>query len=137
MTYIPDALRHQITQEAKACCEYCLLSATDSFLAHEIDHIIAEKHRGKTEFKNLAYTCFDCNRHKGSDIGSIDESTGILTPLFNPRSQLWMDHFRLDGSIIIPLTSEGRVTEYLLGLNEPERILRRSELIELGRYPCK
>mgnify|MGYP000442150003 CR=1 FL=1 len=137
MTYIPDALRRQVIENANGCCEYCLLSAVDNFLAHEIDHIRAEKHGGKTIIENLCYCCFDCNRHKGSDAGSFDSETDILTPLFNPRRQRWDEHFRLEGPLIIPLTPEGRVTVSLLQLNSEDRIIKRSEIIELGHYPCK
>ncbi len=47
----------------------------------------------------------------------------------------WSAHFRLDGAFIQPLTSVGRVTEYLLGMNTYEQLQKRSELIELNRYP--
>jgi hypothetical protein len=137
MTYIPEPLRRQVIGIAKGCCEYCLLNAIDSFLAHEIDHIRPEKHFGKTVLNNLCYCCFDCNRHKGSDIGSYDTETDLLTPFFNPRTQNWNEHFKLEGTLIIPLTPQGRVTVLLLQLNTDDRIIKRAELIALGRYPCR
>jgi hypothetical protein len=79
-----------------------------------VDHIVAEKHRGTTTEDNLCFSCFDCNRHKGSDIASIDLDTGALTPLFYPRRDRWSEHFRLEGARIVPLTAVGRVTEYVL-----------------------
>jgi len=136
-SYIPEVLRRLVTERANACCEYCLLGADDNFFPHEVDHIIAEKHRGKTEEANLCLSCFDCNRYKGSDIGSVDIVTDRLTSLFHPRRQRWTDHFRLNGALIEPLTPEGRVTVYLLRLNDDERVAKRTELIELGRYPCR
>jgi hypothetical protein len=33
-------------------------------------------------------------------------ATGALTPFYNPRSQAWSDHFRLEETIIQPLTPE-------------------------------
>jgi len=48
-TYIPSALRRLIYDRAKGCCEYCRISEATAFAAHEIDHIIAEKHGGLTE----------------------------------------------------------------------------------------
>lgn len=136
MTHIPEALRRLVSIRANGCCEYCLLNQNDSFLPHEIDHIIAEKHRGTTTEDNLCLSCFDCNRYKGSDISSIDPDTDEVVPLFHPRRDTWSDHFRLDGAQIIPLTPTGRVTEYLLRLNDPERLARRTILIRLGRYPA-
>ncbi|MEH1805729.1 HNH endonuclease [Nostoc sp.] len=52
-TYIPVALRRQVYERAKACCEYCLIPDVATFAPHEIDHIIAEKHSGRTEAENL------------------------------------------------------------------------------------
>ena len=46
------SLRDQVRQRAKARCEYCQLPQTCTVLPHEIDHIIAQKHRGQT---SLAY----------------------------------------------------------------------------------
>ncbi len=63
MTYIPVALRRQVYERAKGCCEYCLIPDLAAFSAHEIDHIIAEKHGGLTEAENLALSCTLCNKH--------------------------------------------------------------------------
>ncbi|NJK27700.1 MAG: HNH endonuclease [Coleofasciculaceae cyanobacterium SM2_3_26] len=48
MTYIPDSLRRQVEARADRCCEYCLLPNHLSFYSHEVDHVIALKHRGMT-----------------------------------------------------------------------------------------
>ena len=95
-TYISTALRQSVIERAGGCCEYCLLSQDDIFFAFEIDHVIAEKHDGQTVTGNLCLSCPDCNRYKGSDIGSIDPETDLLTALYNPRTQHWNDHFRLE-----------------------------------------
>ena len=136
MTYIHAELRRFVTERAGNCCEYCRLSQQDNFLPFEIDHIIAEKHGGATDRDNLCLSCSTCNAFKGSDIGSIDSETGALTPLFNPRTQVWSEHFRLQDAIIEPLTPEGRVTVFLLRLNREEQLAERAALLELGRYPC-
>jgi hypothetical protein len=99
-----------------------------SFFPHEVDHVIAQKHGGKTLLENLAYACFECNRYKDSDVASYDPLTGKLTPLFNPRQQLWSAHFRYEQDMIVPLTPEGRVTVMLLRLNEPARMQERIAL---------
>lgn len=103
-------------------------------LAFEMEHIISEKHAGTTEEDNLALACPYCNRSKGTDLGSIDPETGQLTPFFNPRTQIWNDHFRLDGAEIVPLTPEGRVTVAILQFNHPERVEERQQLIGAGVY---
>ena len=135
MTRIPLALRRLVSERARGRCEYCLIHEDDAYFAHEPDHIISEKHGGQATADNLALACFFCNRHKGSDIASLDPETGCLTPLFNPRTQHWSDHFVLEGPIIRPLTPEGRVTIIILQLNHPDRLFERQVLIAAGRYP--
>src|SRR5215831_13370043 len=135
MSYIPDALRKQVWSRARGCCEYCLIDERFSHLPYEIDHVIAEKHRGETRQENLCLACFDCNRHKGSDFASFDPETGDIVRLYNPRSDKWSDHFQLDGPTIQPLTPQGRVTCFLLQLNDPERIIDRMDLLSAGAYP--
>jgi hypothetical protein len=127
-TYIPVSLRRLVEKRAKYRCEYCLLTANLSFFPHEIDHIIAQKHGGNTEANNLAYTCWRCNRYKGTDLGSFDPQTGDFSFLFNPRTQEWLEHFEIKDFKIIGLTSEGRTTVRLLQFNRDERIAERERL---------
>jgi hypothetical protein len=100
-----------------------------TFAAHWIDHIVAEKHGGKTETENLANCCVLCNQRKGSDLSSIDYATGQIAPLFHPRRDRWAEHFRFVGSRIEPLTATGRATERLLQLNHADRIEERERLV--------
>ena len=134
-TYIPTALWQIVQERAGGRCEYCLYPQDVSFLAFEVEHVIAKKHGGATAVDNLALACPYCNRFKGTDLGSLDPETGQLTPFFNPRTQRWADHFRLDGARIVPLTPEGRVTVAILQLNHPDRIVERRRLIQAGKYP--
>jgi hypothetical protein len=135
MTYIPDALRQQVIQRAQERCEYCHIRQQDSLYPHEVDHIIPVKHRGETGLDNLCLACLECNRNKGSDFGSFDPDTDQITMLFHPRTQTWNDHFHLDDANISPLTPEGRVTVFVLRLNDEIRIRARQALINAGRYP--
>jgi hypothetical protein len=136
VTRVSRELRRQLDELAHDCCEYCLLHRSSSLFSFQPDHIIAEKHDGETSLDNLALSCVVCNRNQGSDISSIDPATRQLTPLFNPRTQIWADHFELDGVFIVPLTAIGRVTVRILGLNDADRLERRSIAARLGRYPC-
>lgn len=136
--YISTALRREVIDRARGCCEYCRTAAANRGIEFAIDHVIAEKHGGPTHSANLCLSCFWCNSFKGSDLSSVDwDNHGTIIPLFNPRLQRWGDHFRLDGLRIVPLTAVGRVTVFLLQLNAPQRIKERRLLIELGVYPCK
>ena len=129
MSYVSAALRQQVTERAKAICEYCLFPQDLSFLSFEMEHIIAQKHDGGTTAENLALAWPYCNRAKGTDLGSLDPNTGQLTPFFNPRTQVWTEHFRLDGAMITPLTAEGRVTAIILQFNELNRVQERERLL--------
>ncbi len=135
MSYIPEALRRQVIDRAQQCCEYCLIHQHDSLYTHEVDHIIPEKHRGETSESNLCLACLECNRHKGSDFGSFDPESGQITLLFNPRHHQWKDHFQLEDGHIFPLTPEGRVTVFVLNLNDEIRVRARRALTKAGRYP--
>ncbi|MBW4671788.1 MAG: HNH endonuclease [Cyanomargarita calcarea GSE-NOS-MK-12-04C] len=128
VTYISAALRRQVEERANYRCEYCLLPGRVAFFSHEIDHVIAEKHGGATNADNLAYTCWRCNRHKGTDLGSFDPETGAFSFLFNPRTQEWAEHFTLSELELLGLTSEGRTSVKLLQMNSEERLAERQRL---------
>jgi HNH endonuclease len=133
LTYIPENLRREVIERAGGNCEYGLLNERYSLKKHEIDHIRAEKHGGTTVESNLGFSCFECNRHKGSDLSSVDPLSDEVVPLFHPRRDVWREHFRLliDGRIE-GITSKGRVTVILLNINDSERISLRHALIGLG-----
>lgn len=124
-TYIPAALRKLVYERAAGCCEYCLISENLSFAAHQVDHIIAEKHGGLTIESNLALSCALCNKRKGSDIASVDDETGAIVPLFNPRTDVWSEHFRIENYRFIGLTANARASIRLLQLNNAARIEER------------
>jgi hypothetical protein len=134
-SYIPSELRRLVADRAVSRCEYCRIPENDTYAAHEVDHIYAEKHGGETQENNLCLSCWICNRLKGTDLCSLDPSTGEITSLFHPRHDQWAAHFRLDGAAITPLTPQGRVTVRLLQLNRQQRINERQLLIDLGEYP--
>lgn len=125
MTYIPADLRRLVQDRAAGCCEYGLLDEHFTYFTHEIDHIYAEKHGGKTTEDNLCLSCSDCNRYKGSDLCSLDPATGEVMALFHPRRDHWMEHFRVDGAGIEGITPQGRATVRLLKMNDPDCYIER------------
>lgn len=137
-THISAALRREVSERAGYCCEYCRVGQADRAIDFAIDHVIAEKHGGKTHSENLGLSCYWCNSYKGSDLSSVDWEGGeeTIVPLFNPRRQRWSEHFVLRGAYIRPLTATGRVTVFLLRLNAIARVQERQLLIALGVYPC-
>jgi 5-methylcytosine-specific restriction endonuclease McrA len=132
---ISAAMRAAVRQRAGERCEYCRISETIAFFAHEPDHLIATQHRGKTELENLALACLQCNRLKGPNIASVDPETNRIVPLFNPRTDNWSVHFRFDLGRIVPLTDVGRATVALLNFNDPDRVEARQKLVRAGLNP--
>lgn len=125
MAYVSEALRRRVIERASLACEYCLLPSPLSFYPHEVDHVIALKHQGQTDADNLAYACWRCNRFKGSDLGSFDPQTGDFSFLFNPREQVWSEHFTSAQGKIVGRSPEGRTTALLLKFNTEDRIQER------------
>jgi len=109
-------------------CEFCRLPQTGHEERFSIDHIIARKHGGSDNPRNLALCCLSCNLHKGTDLTSIDPETGAVVRLFNPRTDKWEDHFELQSAKLVGRTSSGRATVILLNMNAPERIRLREVL---------
>lgn len=133
--YIDAGLREKVAERALNLCEYCLIHEDDTYVGCQIDHIISLKHGGKTDEDNLAYSCSFCNRHKGSDIGTVLSGSNEFIRFFNPRTDRWADHFRLEGCVITPLSKIGEATCRILLFNSAERVIEREALIDVCRYP--
>ena len=132
MPEIAPALREEIRSRAGRRCEYCLIPEDLALIRHEVDHIVAVKHGGASDSDNLALCCTLCNRHKGSDLASIDSETGAMSRLFRPRRDRWDEHFEMRGPLIVARTGVGRATVRLLQLNLPQRIKEREVMIQAG-----
>jgi hypothetical protein len=128
-------LRRLVAERACHLCEYCLVHEDDLYHGCEVDHIISLKHGGLTAPENLAYACFHCNRHKGTDLGSLHAASGGFVRFYNPRSHRWSEHFACWQGRIEPLTPIGEVTVRVLDFDHPERVALRKLLAEIGRYP--
>lgn len=133
--HIPEKIRIQVANRAEFCCEYCLISEVDTYHRCHIDHIISIKHGGSSSLENLAYACQFCNRYKGSDVGTFLFSSGEFVRFFNPRKDVWSEHFHLDEGLISAKTAIGESTIKILKFNEFELVYDRKLLIEAKRYP--
>ncbi len=132
--HISAALRRLVAERAAYRCEYCRLPLAVALHPHEPDHIVPSQHGGTTDEHNLALACFPCNRNKGPNAGSFDPVSNLLVPFFNPRTQLWDEHFAWDGARIQPRTAEARVTVRIFRLNDPVRVSERTRLMRSGLY---
>lgn len=135
--YISSEIRNAVARCANFICEYCLIAEADAYFKFQIEHIISRKHGGTSDQENLALSCVFCNRYKGSDIATVSPETGKLVRLYNPRTDRWREHFRLNGLTIEPLTEIGEATVRILQMNHEDQILERQVLARRNRYPSE
>ena len=128
-------LRDQVRLRAKLSCEYCQMPQAYAEPTHEIDHVIAEQHRGPTTLSNLALACFHCNNHKGPNIAGIDPETMEMCRLYHPRLDRWEEHFARNGRRLVGVTAIGRTTVEVLLINIRHRVAHRQALMEEGVFP--
>ncbi len=131
---VSKTLRREIAERAGDKCAYCLTPEWILLAGCEVDHVISRKHGGITDASNLAFSCARCNRAKGSDVGSIVTTIGQYCRLFNPRIDLWKEHFAIEGSQLGAKTDVALVTIKMLHLNDPERRAERATLQQIGEY---
>lgn len=128
--YVSETLRRLVAVRANFRCEYCRLRELDSFFTYHIEHIVSLKHGGLTVEENLAYACQICNYNKGSDIATFLDDISIPIRFFNPRTDTWNDHFEIDLSgLILPKTAIAEATIKIFGMNHPDSIIERGEMI--------
>jgi hypothetical protein len=58
-----------------------------------------------------------------------------MTRLFDPRGDIWDEHFRAVGAVIAGRTPKGRATARLLKMNAAIRLDLRTELLGIARWP--
>ena len=121
-----------VRERAKSRCKYCRLPQPASALRFHVEHITARQHGGSDDPANLALACPECNFQKGTNLSGIDPDTGAVTPLFHPRRDQWLDHFRRDGARLVGKSPTGRTTVWLLEMNTGDRLRWREILLGLG-----
>jgi hypothetical protein len=90
---------------------------------------------GPTTEDNLALACVSCSLHKTAKHVVPDPDSGLDTPLYDPRTQRWIEHFRWEGVRVEGVTTVGRATIFALQMNRPFLLAIRSEEAILGRHP--
>ena len=91
--HIPASLRQQVVADAGPRCGYCLSDETLTGIALTIEHLTPLIVGGTTTRENLWLSCYQCNEFKGQRTHVVDPETNELVPLFNPRTQRWLNHF--------------------------------------------
>jgi len=134
MSDVSTILHDEVVARAGNRCEYCQLSQLGQEATFHIDHVIPRSAGGPTEKDNLALACVSCSLRKWAKQSAADTDSGEVVLLFNPRMQVWADHFRWDGGVVFPLTATGRATAMALAMNRPLIVAIREEEIARGRH---
>ena len=123
--------------EAGDRCEYCRTYSRITGMPLVMDHILPRSAGGDDERDNLAASCYRCNEFKGARTHAIDPATGELVSLFNPRVQVWREHFSWanGGTHIVGLTPIGRATVVALRLNNEYVVEARTLWIAQDWHP--
>jgi hypothetical protein len=136
MSRASRALRGRVRRRARGFCKYC--RCCSELTGHEftLDHAIPASRGGATSFDNLTWCWFWCNNYKQAQVEALDERTGRIVALFNPRTNRWSDHFRwsLGGTRIAARTAVGRVTIKTLWLNRPVLVRARRTWVRAGLH---
>ncbi|MDQ3649386.1 MAG: HNH endonuclease [Acidobacteriota bacterium] len=136
-SHVSPETRRIVASRANYVCEYCLIAEEDAYFRFQVEHITSRKHGGSSELENLALACVFCNRYKGSDVASLIPETSLLVRFYNPRTDRWREHFRLNGVAIESLTDIGEATVRILQINHDDQIIERQVLSKRGRYPSE
>lgn len=135
---IPAELARRVRESAGHRCGYCLNPQHLVMARLEIEHIIPLARGGTDDETNLWLACPRCNAHKSDKTGAVDPETGRITPLFNPRTQAWPEHFAWanGGLQIVGITAVGRATVAALHLDDdPIALIVRGHWIMAGWHP--
>ncbi len=135
MSHVPVSLRAAVVLRAGDRCEYCGLSQLGQEAAFHVDHVVPRIADGPSTAENLALACVSCSLRKWAKRTAIDPDSGEEVPLFNPRTQVWEDHFRWEAERVVALTPTGRATVAALAMNRPLIVAIRSEETARRRHP--
>ena len=128
-------LGEQVINRAGRRCEYCRMHQALQGATFHIEHIIPQSQGGTTESANLALACPSCNLKKSNRQEASEPDTGVVVPLFNPRQQIWHEHFKWEAYQMVGLSSIGRATIEAFDLNHSRRVLIRQAEERLGLFP--
>ena len=116
---VPARLAAQVKAQASGRCEYCHAPQILIGQAFHLDHITPRSAGGQTTAENLCLACSHCNIAKGDRTGATDPRSSKRVPLYNPRTNVWEEHFRWsqDWKTLIGRTPIGRATVLALAMN--------------------
>lgn len=136
---ISNKLKEKIRQSARHRCGFCLFSEIYSPTVFQFDHIIPLGKGGTNDEENFWLVCESCNRAKSDKTESFDSVTNSIVSIFNPRTQIWSEHFEWsdDFTRIIGKTPTGRITVIELNLNRERTVEVRRNWVSADWHPPK
>jgi hypothetical protein len=135
MSDVSPALYQRIAKRARHRCECCGLSQHGQEARFHAAHVVPRTAGGPTTPENLALACASCSLRKGAKQTALNPDSGEEVPLFNPRTQVWTEHFRWEAARIVSLSATGSATAAALAMNRPLIIAIREEEAARGRHP--
>lgn len=137
MSKISNKLDAKIRLQAGNRCGYCLTPQELVSQKLDIEHIFSKEKGGTDDEENLWLACRECNSHKFTKTHGFDSLTFAKVELFNPRKQIWSEHFEWDKSEtkIIGKTPCGRATVDALQMNSEWQMTARSWWKTTGMFP--
>ena len=126
-----------VAERANHRCEYCRAPESPFNFPHDVEHITPRSRGGSDHESNLALACRSCNLFKMDRESAENGGNGQSVRLFNPRFDIWEDHFAVDTSTceIQGKTPIGRATIAGLHLNSTRQIAARRQWISLQLFP--
>ena len=117
---VSPSTRRIVRERANLHCEYYHADEGWQFIRFTIDHVLPQAAGGSDDSENLALACRNCNERRGNRTEGRDPETSAVIPLFNPRRDIWAEHFSWDAERIriIRHTRTGRATVEILDLND-------------------
>ena len=127
-------IRDLVYKRARSCCEYCQTSEENIGQAMHVEHI---RPSGGDDLDNFCLACSNCNLSKAIALSAVDPVTETEISLFNPRQQVWSEHFAWidDGVRVMGLTPVGRATVERLKMNRDRIVRVRRRWVEAGFHP--
>jgi HNH endonuclease len=116
-------------------CEYCGMHQSLQGATFHVEHIIPKSRGGPSDLMNLALACVSCNLHKSDRTEAPDSTSGDVVPLFNPRQDVWSDHFAWHEFQVEGKSATGRATVDALQLNCERRIFVRQAESTFDLFP--
>ncbi len=124
----------RVHERAAFHCEYCQTGQRVTGQAMHVEHI---NPAGDNDLDNLCLACPTCNQSKSQATSAPDPETNEIVPLFNPRTQVWSEHFEWiqDGTMLRGLTPVGRATIVRLRMNMLRIVNAGKVWVRAGEHP--